>query len=106
MSPADSLPSPTCTSVPAKMRTMLYKYPSAVTVMHTRSPRRCTVQAVMVRTVSPWAAALDPEAHSARKSCRPTSASAAACMAASSRCPATRWQVSKVKGSSTRALSR
>ena len=52
--------------------------------MSTSSPRRVTWQSVMVRTVSPWAAAELPAAHSARKSWVPTNCCAAACMAASS----------------------
>ena len=36
--------------------------------MSTSSPRRVTWQSVMVRTVSPWAAAEEPAAHRARKS--------------------------------------
>ena len=49
-----------------------------------KSPLCTTVQSVMVRTVSPWAAALEPEAQSAEKSCVPTNFAAAACMAARS----------------------
>ena len=49
-----------------------------------------TVQSEMVRTVSPWAAAEEPAAHRARKSCLPTNCCAAACILASSRCRGTR----------------
>ena len=49
--------------------------------MSTSSPRRVTWQSVMVRTVSPWAAAELPAAHRARKSWVPTNCCAAACMA-------------------------
>ena len=41
--------------VPARIRTMLYRYPSAVTVMVTISPARVTSHRVIVRTVSPRA---------------------------------------------------
>ena len=53
-----------------------------------------TVQSVIVRTVSPWAAALDPDAQRAEKSCVPMNCAAAACMAARLSAAPTLWQVS------------
>ena len=77
--------------VPAIIRTMLYRYPSAVTVMVTISPARVTSHRVIVRTVSPRAATLDPAAQSARQSCVPIKPAAARCMAAVSSGAAMRW---------------
>ena len=95
MESAPRLCSPASTSVPARIRTILYRYPSAVTVMTNRSPLRLTVHREMVRTVSPWAATEEPDAHSARKSWVPTNRAAASCMAARSSGAATRESLSK-----------
>ena len=85
---------------------MLYRSPSAVTVMVTRSPARFTSQAVMVRTVSPLAATELPAAHRLRKSCRPTKPFAAAAMAAVSSGWAIRGWEAASKGPSTGLFQR
>ena len=68
-------------SVPAIMRTILYRKPSAATVIVTNSSSRRTRKRNTRRTVS---VIFEPDAMHERKSCRPTKACAASSSAAAS----------------------
>ncbi len=74
-------PTPTRTSVPVIARTMLYRKPSASTSTRTTSPIRLTARWVIVRTLL---VRLGQLVSKLWKSCRPTSACAARCIAATS----------------------
>ena len=91
-------PAPASTSVPARMRTILYKYPSAQICSTIALPSRRTRKKCTVRTVS---VILLPALMKAAKSCVPTAYAAARAMAASSSgCEMRQWYFAS-KGSST-----